>query len=155
MTALAHRNIRAAALPRSAVLPAAVLLAYVSMEHRNAARAAGLAALLGLAACSGTPAQGTRAAASTGVEKALFVAAERKPCTGVGPMQCLQVRDSPDRPWQFFYSEIEGFTHEPGFDYELRVREEKVANPPADGSSLRWTLLRVVSKQAVAPPLAP
>ncbi|MFM7709078.1 MAG: DUF4377 domain-containing protein [Gammaproteobacteria bacterium] len=31
----------------------------------------------------------------------------------------------------------------------LRVREERVTNPPADGSSLRWTLVRVVSKQAV------
>jgi hypothetical protein len=65
-------------------------------------------------------------------------------------MECLQVREAADRPWQYFYSDIEGFTFEPGFDYELRVREEKVANPPADGSSLRWTLVRVVSKQAVA-----
>ncbi|MFM7706720.1 MAG: DUF4377 domain-containing protein [Gammaproteobacteria bacterium] len=31
----------------------------------------------------------------------------------------------------------------------LRVREERETNPPADGSWLRWTLVRVVSKQAV------
>ena len=95
------------------------------------------------------------AAASAGIEKTLFIAPERKPCTGVAPMECLQVRESPDLAWQYFYSEIEGFTFEPGFDYELRVREEKVANPPADGSSLRWTLVKVVSKRAALPTPAP
>jgi hypothetical protein len=125
------------------------------MEHRHAARAAGVVALLGLAACSGTPAPTVQAAdldRSAGVEKTLFVASERKPCTGVGPMQCLQVREAVDLPWRFFYSEIEGFTHEPGFAYELRVREAPVPNPPADGSSLRWRLLEVVSKERTLSP---
>ena len=65
------------------------------------------------------------------------------------------MRDAPGRPWQNFYGEIEGFTHEPGFRYELRVREEPVANPPADGSSLRWTLVKVVSKQTGSAPEKP
>lgn len=110
------------------------------MELRNAAAALALSAL---AAC--TP----------GTEKTLYVAPERRPCTGVAPMECLQVRDAPDRPWQNFYSEIEGFTHEPGYRYELRVREDRGANPPADGSSLRWTLVKVVSKQAGSAPEKP
>ena len=109
------------------------------MATRNAVLAL---VITGLAACSGT-------------EKTLYVAPERRPCTGVAPMECLQVRESADRPWQYFYSEIEGFTFEPGYRYELRVREEKVANPPADGSSLRWTLVKVVSKQAAPPPSQP
>jgi hypothetical protein len=112
--------------------------------------AASALVMIGLAACSRGTAPPVTAAAPVGIEKTFFVAAERKPCTGVGPMECLQVREAADRPWQYFYSDIEGFTFEPGFDYELRVREEKVANPPADGSSLRWTLVRVVSKRAVA-----
>jgi len=29
------------------------------------------------------------------------------------------------------------------------VREVTVPNPPADGSSLRWELIKVVSKEAV------
>lgn len=114
-----------------------------------------VAALPGLVACGGAP---SSAVTAGGVEKTFFVAPLRKPCTGVGPMECLQVRESPDRPWQFFYSEIEGFSHEPGHDYELLVLEEKVASPPADGSSLRWRLLKVVSKrpsQAEGPQSAP
>lgn len=104
-------------------------------------RAASAAVLIGLASCAGD------ISVSDGTEKTLFVAAERKPCTGVAPMECLQVREAADRPWQYFYSEIEGFTHEPGYTYELRVLEQKVAAPPADGSSLHWRLLRVVSKR--------
>lgn len=111
--------------------------------------AASALVMIGLAACSRSTAPPVPTAENVGVEKTFFVAAERKPCTGVGPMECLQVREAADRPWQYFYSEIQGFTFEPGFHYELRVREENVANPPADGSSMRWTLVRVVSKQAV------
>ena len=111
--------------------------------------------LAGIVACSRDTAPPVEAAASAGIEKTLFIAPERKPCTGVGPMECLQVREAADRPWQYFYSEIEGFSYEPGFDYELRVREEKVANPPADGSSLRWTLVKVVSKRAALRTPAP
>lgn len=47
--------------------------------------------MIGLVACAGRT-------GPTGTEKTLFVAAERKPCTGVAPMECLQVRESTDRP---------------------------------------------------------
>jgi len=122
------------------------------MDIRIAALALVMA---GIVACSRDTAPPVEAAASAGIEKTLFIAPERKACTGVGPMECLQVREAADRPWQYFYSEIEGFSHEPGFDYELRVREEKVANPPADGSSLRWTLVKVISKRAALRTPAP
>ena len=105
-----------------------------------------MSAAVGLVACGGLTAPSAGDTPPASVEKTLFVASERVPCTGVAPMQCLQVREAADRPWQYFYSEIEGFTHEPGYAYELRVREEKIADPPADGSSLRWNLLKMVSK---------
>jgi hypothetical protein len=120
------------------------------MGHHNAVWVA--AAVLGLSACSGTTAPTIVAPAPTGIEKTLFVAPERKPCTGVGPMQCLQVRAAPELPWQYFYSEIEGFTHEAGYAYELRVLEQKVDDPPADGSSLRWRLVKVISRTPVGQP---
>ncbi len=111
-----------------------------------------MSAAVGLVACGGLAAPNAGDNPPASVEKTLFVASERVPCTGVAPMQCLQVREASDRPWQYFYSEIEGFTHEPGYAYELRVREEKVADPPADGSSLRWQLLEVVSKVRIPSP---
>ena len=117
--------------------------------------AASALVMVGLAACGRSTAPPVQEPVPAGIEKTLFVASERKACTGVGPMECLQVREASDRPWQHFYSEIDGFQHEPGHAYELRVREERVANPPADGSSLRWTLVKVVSKQVEPAPPVP
>jgi heat shock protein HslJ len=78
--------------------------------------------------------------------KTLYVAHFRVDCVGVGPMKCMQVRDTPDGEWRMFYDQIQGFDYEEGYDYELRVRTEKVENPPADASSIRWILEEVVSK---------
>ncbi|KVD11013.1 hypothetical protein WI80_12460 [Burkholderia ubonensis] len=64
----------------------------------------------------------------------------------VAPMACLQVRDRPDGEWSLWYAGIEGFDFKPGFLYELQIDECKVAQPPADGSSIRWVLKRVVSR---------
>lgn len=88
--------------------------------------------------------------APTPETKTLFVGPELVDCTGVAPQKCLQVKEDPDGEYQFFYSNIEGFTFEPGYEYELLVSVETVANPPADGSSLRYTLIEVVNKMPVA-----
>ncbi len=76
----------------------------------------------------------------------LEVSDHRVPCMAVGPRECLQVRESSEASWQLFYDDIEGFAYEPGFRYVLLIAERRVPNPPADGSSLAYRLLRVVSK---------
>ena len=83
------------------------------------------------------------------VQKFVYVAAERKPCSGVGRMECLQVRDRPSDPWQLYYGEIVGFTHVPGTEYRLRIWEDDVPKPPADGSSKRWLLDLVVEQRVI------
>jgi heat shock protein HslJ len=100
-----------------------------------------------LAACQ--PVRDTRNS-NAPVEKTLYIGPELADCVGVGPMQCMLVKENPDDEYQFFYSEIEGFTFEPGYTYELRVRVEPVANAPADASNLKYTLIEVVSQDAVA-----
>jgi heat shock protein HslJ len=97
-----------------------------------------------LTACGGGPIVDGEALPAGEVET-IFVAPELKECEGVGPMQCMQIATSPEGPWELLYQEIEGFSFEPGSSYELRVRKEQVANPPADGSSLRYILEEVVS----------
>lgn len=82
--------------------------------------------------------------------KTLYVGPELVDCVGVGPMQCMQVRENPADPYTLFYQQIEGFTFEPGFEYELLVRVITVENPPADGSSLRYTLVSVVNQTPMA-----
>ena len=77
-----------------------------------------------------------------------WVNSYRVPCTGVAPMECLQVRKEGSENWQFFYSSIIGFEYEPGYLCRIRVREEKrdPAQVPADASSIKYTLVSVEEK---------
>lgn len=81
--------------------------------------------------------------------KLVYVSAETRPCSGVGRMTCLQIREKPGDRWQLHYGGIEGFTPHPGIEYRLRIIEEKIANPPADASSIRWTLDQVIEQRVV------
>lgn len=91
----------------------------------------------------------TRAADAKPVTKTVYVAPQSARCTGVAPMECLQVRSSPSEPWSLWYAGIEGFAYQPGYLYTLEVDEYRVAQPPADGSSIRWVLKRVVERRQV------
>lgn len=81
-------------------------------------------------------------------ERPLFIAAKTEPCdAGAMKKDCMKIKYSADNPeWEFFYDNIEGFTYEPGNEYELIVNVEKVDNPPADASNLKYTLVKEVSK---------
>lgn len=77
--------------------------------------------------------------------KTLFVSETLVDCEGEGPRKCMQVRESESAPWELFYDAIEGFTHEEGNTYELRVAVTR------EGPRLRYELLEMVKKRPVAP----
>ena len=81
----------------------------------------------------------------------LFVADREVDCEGEGPMKCLRIKRSAAGEWELLYQRIEGFTHEAGNEYELRVTREELAKPPADGSKARYKLVEVVSKKKTGP----
>lgn len=83
------------------------------------------------------------------VRKFVYVASERKPCAGMAPTSCLQIREKETAPWQLYYGEIIGFTHQPGVEYRLRILEDDAPDSPADGSSKRWFLDLVVEQRVV------
>ncbi len=75
------------------------------------------------------------------------VASETRDCTGVGPQKCLLVKTGGHNDWIFMYEGIEGFDYEPGYEYVLEVRQEERAQPvPADRSTYKYVLVKVVSK---------
>lgn len=77
----------------------------------------------------------------------MTVASEKRTAMGVGPMEVLLVKEGDAKDWSFFYDGIEGFNFEPGFEYVLEVKTENVAEPvPADASSIKYTLVKEVSK---------
>lgn len=72
-------------------------------------------------------------------------------CIGEVEGTCLLVQEGNmigTENWEYFYyvDGIEGFTYEPGFVYALEVKKTEIKNPPADGSSIRYELVRIISK---------
>ena len=82
-------------------------------------------------------------------EKTLFVSNHYADCVGSSPQRCLMVKENQGDEWQLFYDQIEGFNYEEGYFYELKVKVTPVKNPPADGSTMYYTLIKVVSKTKV------
>jgi heat shock protein HslJ len=82
-------------------------------------------------------------------EKTIYVGPQLVDCEGVAPQKCMLVKEDPQAEYTLFYDPIEGFDYEEGYEYELRIKEETVENPPVDGSSLKWTLVEEVSKTPV------
>lgn len=82
--------------------------------------------------------------------RTVFIGPEKIDCVGVAPMQCMQIKEKANAPWELFYSQIEGFNFVAGYNYILQVKVERRENVPADASSLRWSLVKVVSQTPVA-----
>lgn len=80
----------------------------------------------------------------------MFVKESKAPCTGVAPMECLQVKYYNDKEWQLFYDHIEGFNFEKGNRYEILVTRTKRPEPiPADASAYQYKLKSIISKTPV------
>lgn len=84
-------------------------------------------------------------------EKVLWINSAKLPCSGVGPMSCLQIQEGDEiqeGKWQNFYSNIEGFDYQPGNIYQIKVSIFKLPDPiPADASSLGYRLVEVISQE--------
>lgn len=52
--------------------------------------------------------------------------------------------------WSLLHDEIEGFQFEPGYIYDLLVAKEFIGYTLVDGSSVRYTLEKIVRKEKVA-----
>ena len=76
----------------------------------------------------------------------LWIGPERVECEGVAPMMCLQVAESEDGDYQLFYDTIEGFNYQEGTSYVIDVSITEIENPPADASSLQYTLVKIVEE---------
>ncbi len=76
------------------------------------------------------------------------IASQTVDCSGVGRQKCMLVKKGNASDWEYFYSQIEGFNYEDGNEYVLEVEEKKIENPPADASSIRYVLVKQISKTA-------
>ena len=67
------------------------------------------------------------------------------------PEECMLVKfDNPNGEWEHLsLYRIKGFTYVKGHEYELRVKMTTLANPPADGYSHRYLLVKIVQDKLV------
>lgn len=75
------------------------------------------------------------------------VGPERVYCEGSAPMMCMVVDG------ELFYDDIEGFEHEAGYRYRLRLERYdrwQGQAPPADASKYGYRLIEVVEKARAA-----
>ena len=75
------------------------------------------------------------------------VGPERVYCEGSAPMMCMMVDG------ELFYDEIDGFEHEAGYRYRLRMERYdrwQGQAPPADASKYGYRLIEVVEKARAA-----
>lgn len=77
----------------------------------------------------------------------MTIASETRPCSaGVMMMDCMLVKEDNTKDWSFFYNHIDGFNYEKGYEYVLEVKKEELENVPADVSSLKYILVKQISK---------
>jgi hypothetical protein len=70
-------------------------------------------------------------------------------CMGPWHQLCLLVRQPGTGELHRHYGGIEGFEFEWGYTYRIDVTDRRIRNPPADGSSIRTIIHRVVSRERV------
>ncbi|TAJ13799.1 DUF4377 domain-containing protein [Marinilabiliaceae bacterium JC017] len=98
--------------------------------------------IAGLSACKST--QKISSKAETTI---MYVAGQQVACMGVAPQSCYLVKTDENNAWEFFYSPIDGFEFEQGYRYKLEVAQLKIENPPADASSIKYKLVKVLTKE--------
>ena len=64
----------------------------------------------------------------------------------VGWYESLRVKEENDTEWGMLDG-IKGFKYEKGYQYQLKVEKTVLSNPPADGYSVEYRLLEVISKK--------
>ena len=90
----------------------------------------------------------TKPVQPTSTQKILEIAPTLEDCVGVVKTQCLQVREA-GGDWGNFFGNIEGFTFKADYSAKILVNVTKLENPPADGSSLKYTLVRLLDLDPV------
>lgn len=75
----------------------------------------------------------------------------REPCVGEARFLCMRAKEKGEADFTFMYDAIKGFEPTWGHTYVLEIEETSVPNPPADGSSVEYSLKSVVSDTPVNP----
>jgi len=91
---------------------------------------------------------------NTPIKKEILYVREHRPvCITLAGFNCptYWTRKSEKGSWENFYGAIKGFNYKSNYRYKLSVTVKNIPNPPADGSSLEYTLIKVLEKKLIVP----
>lgn len=77
----------------------------------------------------------------------LWIKPDLVDCVGEMEQKCMQVAETEDGEYLWFYDQIAGFEFVEGTTYVIDVRIDEIADPPADGGSLAYTLVEVIQER--------
>jgi len=78
----------------------------------------------------------------------LWIEPDLVDCQGEALQKCMRVATSEGGEYLNFYDQIDGFVFVEGTSYVIDVTIDEVDDPPADASSLRYTLVEIVEEVA-------
>ena len=137
-----------AAILKAAGARAVALLAVVGLVFAVACRAPEPTPLPPPAATSEPPAAVAATPTNPDRVQEVTVGPQRVDCVGSAPQMCLVVDD------ELFYDEIDGFEHEAGYAYRLRIEEYDrwpgQTEIPQDAGRYGYRLLAVLEKKSAA-----
>ncbi|MDJ0911299.1 MAG: DUF4377 domain-containing protein [Woeseiaceae bacterium] len=70
-------------------------------------------------------------------------------CFGLGATFCLSASRDDGQTYQGFFAGIEGFNYQWGTTYDVIIASRRVENPPADGPSRTYRLVRILNEADV------
>lgn len=71
-------------------------------------------------------------------------------CWGEAEQLCFLVKEEKEQ--ELFYEEIKGFEYQWGYTYRILVKRVTTKEPPLDGSTYHYKLVKVLSKKEVLNP---
>jgi len=80
-------------------------------------------------------------------KKTMFVSDRRVSCTANGFNNCMQIKYTKNGDWEPYYTTIDGFTYEEGYEYKLKVIKYNANSDKSTEPVMRYRLTKIVSKR--------
>ncbi len=84
----------------------------------------------------------------------IYIAPKQADCFGVPDQKCYLIRKNIGENWILHDVEISGFEYEPGFSYKLKIKRERIKNPPPGASTFKIIVVEVYEKTDVTDDLS-
>ncbi|MEE9372995.1 MAG: DUF4377 domain-containing protein [Saprospiraceae bacterium] len=91
--------------------------------------------------------------ADNNIETILEVNHFKQSGTSLFNFQFIQIQEENEignEDWSLLFDGIVGFDYKLGFFYKLKVKKNFIENPPADGSTIEYRLIEIVSQTKVS-----